>query len=129
MINDDTEKRLDLSELHFEEFFENFYTHLLKIGKFQKGSELGMHALCDSLVLAWNIHITYGVAEGKNKASQMALSQNPKTRAWLADFIKMAIETKDKFFRDDRFVVESAKVSLQNNRPMLEIEFGKEEPL
>lgn len=129
MINDDAEKRLDLSELHFEEYFENFYMHLLKIGKFQKGSELGMHALCDSLVLAWNIHITYGVAEGKNKASQMSFSQDPKTRVWLADFIKMAIEAKDKFFREDRFIVEGARVYLQNNRPILEIEFGKEKPL
>ena len=114
---------------HFEEYFENFYTHLLKIGKFPKGSELGMHALCDSLVLAWNIHITYGVNKGKDKACQMILSQNPKTRAWLADFIKMAIETKDKFFREDRFIVEGARVYLQNNRPILEIEFGKEKPL
>ena len=82
MINDDTEKRLDLSELHFEEFFENFYTHLLKIGKFQKGSELCMHALCDSLFGMEYPHNIWS-AEGKNKAPN-GLSQNPKTRAWFS---------------------------------------------
>ncbi|WP_288593787.1 hypothetical protein [uncultured Victivallis sp.] len=47
----------------------------------------------------------------------------------ITDFIKVAIEAKEQLFRDDRFAVEDAKVHLLNNKPIIEIEFGKEEPL
>jgi hypothetical protein len=129
MNRTDKSKRLDMARLHFKEFYENFYNALLENGKFQKGSELGMHALCNSLVWAWNIHIAYGVTEGKDNVRKMPISLNPQTKEWLTDFIKVAIEAKEQLFRGDRFAVEDAKVHLLNDKPIIEIEFGKEEPL
>lgn len=129
MNNDEQSQRLEIAQLHFEQFYENFYNIQLQLGKFKEGSELGMHALCDCLTMAWNIHIAFGIKEGNDYVNRLVVSRDKKTQGWMSDFIKMAIVAKDQFCPDDRFAIENASVCLKNNKPVIEIEFGKEEPL